>query len=345
MNAAIAGPFGSQLPRRGLAVTLALTLAGALVVAVSLATGTFGLSLPEVWATLTGSPPAAMAATVVFDFRLPRVVVALLCGGMLALSGAVLQALTRNGLADPSLLGVSQGAALAVVTLIVLWPEGPQALRTPLAFAGAILAAVLVQGVASGSRGAGPLRLILSGVGLSAFLSALIGVLLTHGNLNEAQAALGWLAGSINAASWAEARALALVALILLPGAVALSRPLSALRMGAELATGLGLRIELARGGAVLLAVLAAAAATAAVGPLGFVGLIAPHMVSRLARTGTGLHLVNSALMGGLVVALADLLGRALFAPLQIPAGLVTALIGVPVFAILLLRGGRISST
>lgn len=344
MTVMVAGPFGSRLPRRGVAVLLALTLAALLVVALSLASGTYGLSLSQVWATLTGAPPEPMAATVVFDFRLPRVVVALLCGAMLALSGAVLQALTRNGLADPSLLGVSQGAALAVVALIVLWPEAPHALRTPLAFAGAILAAALVQAVASGPRGAGPLRLILTGVGLSAFLSALIGVLLTHGQLQEAQAALGWLAGSINAASWAEARALAIVALLLVPGVVALTRPLSALQLGTEVATGLGLRLGFARGGAVLLAVLAAAAATAAVGPLGFVGLIAPHMASRLARSGTGLHLVNSALMGGLVVALADLLGRSLLAPLQIPAGLVTALIGVPVFAILLLRGGRISA-
>jgi iron complex transport system permease protein len=342
MTVTLAGPFGTRLPRRGVAVLLALVPAAAVVVAASLSVGTYGLSLGEVWATLTGAPPEPMAATVVFEFRLPRVLVALLCGAMLALSGAVLQALTRNSLADPSLLGVSQGAALAVVALIVLVPEAPQSLRTPLAFGGGLVAAALVQALASGPKGAGPLRLILAGVGLSAFLSALIGVMLTHGNLDEAQAALGWLSGSINAASWAEVKALALAALALVPGAVALARPLTALRLGPELATGLGLPLARARAGAVLFAVLAAAAATAAVGPLGFVGLIAPHMAARLALTGTGLHLANSALMGGLVVALADLAGRTLFAPLQIPAGLVTALIGVPVFAALLLRGGRV---
>lgn len=340
MTATLTGPFGARLPRRGVVVLASLLACCGLVVGISLATGSYGLTLAQVWATLTGTPPEPMAATVVFEFRLPRVIVALLCGGMLALSGAVLQAVTRNGLADPSLLGVSQGAALAVVGLIVLFPEAPHGMRTPLAFLGAVLATLVVQAVASGPQGAGPLRLILAGVGLSAFLSALIGAMLTHGNLQEAQSALGWLAGSVNAASWAEVQGLTIAALLILPAVVALARPLTALRFGPEVATGLGLSVRTARGGAVILAVLAAAGAVAAVGPLGFVGLIAPHMAARLARTGTGLHLANSAIMGALVVALADLLGRAVFASLQIPAGLVTALIGVPVFAWLLLRGG-----
>ncbi len=340
MTAMLRGPFGSRLPGRGVAVSLGLLAAVAVVVAVSLATGSYGLTIPQVWSTLTSNPPEPMAATVVFEFRLPRVIVALLCGAMLALSGAVLQVLTRNGLADPSLLGVSQGAALAVVALIVLLPEAPQGLRSPMAFAGAVMATVIVQAVATGPQGAGPLRLILAGVGLSAFLSALIGAMLTHGNLQEAQSALGWLAGSVNAASWAEVRGLSMAALLILPAAIALARPLAALRFGPEVATGLGLPLQQVRGGAVTLAVLAAAAAVAAVGPLGFVGLIAPHMAARLARTGVGLHLANSALTGALVVALADLIGRTVVAPVQIPAGLVTALIGVPVFAALLMRGG-----
>ncbi len=340
----LSGPFGTRLSRRGLAVMAALAVLSAGIVAVSLATGSYGLSIAQVWETLNGAPPEPMAATVVFEFRLPRVIVALLCGGMLALSGAILQGLTRNGLADPGLLGVSHGAALAVVTLIVLYPQAPHGLRTPLAFGGAILSTIVVQIAATGPKGAGPLRLILSGIGVSAFLGALISVMLTHGNLNEAQSALGWLSGSINSASWAEVVALSIASLMILPAAIALARPLSALRFGPEVATGLGLTLRTARGGAVFLAVFAAAAATAAVGPLGFVGLIAPHMAARIARTGTGLHLANAALMGAAVVALADLLGRSLFAPVQIPAGLVTALLGVPVFAVLLFKGGRVDA-
>ena len=339
----IAGPFGTRLPRRGLSVLAGLALVSACVLAVSLMSGTYGLPLGQVWATLTGNPPSEMAATVVFNFRLPRALVALACGAMLALSGAVLQGLTRNGLADPSLLGVSQGAALAVVALIVLFPQAPTGLRTPLAFCGSLMAAGLVQALATGPRSAGPLRLILIGVGLSAFLSALTSTLLTHGKLQEAQSALGWLSGSINSAGWDEVVSLTLVALLLVPATVALARPLGPLRFGPEVAQGLGLSLNLARGGTVLLAVAAAAASTAAVGPLGFVGLIAPHMAARLVRTGPGLHLALSATTGALIVALADLAGRTAFAPVQIPAGIVTAVIGVPIFAALLMRGGGIS--
>lgn len=339
MMAVLAGPFGTSLPARGVAALVVLVLAALGLVAFSLMIGTYGLPLKDVWLVLTAGAVPDMARTVVLEFRLPRVLVALICGAMLALSGAVLQGLTRNGLADPSLLGVSQGAALAVVGLIVLAPNAPHGLRPPAAFTGALFAAGLVQWLASGPRGAGPLRLILMGIGLSSFLSALTSTLLTHGKLEDAQSALGWLSGSVNSAGWPEVRVLTLSALVIAPAAVALARPLAPLRFGPDVARGLGISLPLARGSAVLLAVAAAAVSTAAVGPLGFVGLIAPHMAARLARSGPGLHLALSAVTGALVVGLADLAGRSLFAPLQIPAGLVTALIGVPVFAALLWRG------
>ena len=166
------------------------------LVAVSLMIGTYGLPLVSYGRVGVGAEVPDMARTVVLEFRLPRVLVALICGAMLALSGAVLQGLTRNGLADPSLLGVSQGAALAVVGLLVLAPTAPHGLRPPAAFAGALMAAGLMQWLASGPRGAGPLRLILMGIGLSSFLSALTSTLLTHGKLEEAQSALGWLSAA-----------------------------------------------------------------------------------------------------------------------------------------------------
>lgn len=332
---------GAGAPALAAFATLAaLALA---VVALSLMLGTYGLSLSGLGATLAGNPPDDTARTVVLELRLPRSLAALACGALLGLSGAILQGLTRNGLADPSLLGVSQGAALAVVGLIVLAPGAPQGLRAPLAVLGSLAAAGLVQALAAGPRGAGPLRLVLTGLGLSAFLSALISTLLTHGGLREAQAALGWLAGSVNAAGWAEVRLLALAALLAAPATVVLARPLGALRFGPEVAQGLGLPLARARGGALVLAVAAAAVATAAAGPLAFVGLVAPHAATRLARTGPGAHLALSAAAGAVLVAAADLAGRTLVAPAQIPAGLVTALIGGPAFALLLLRGGASS--
>lgn len=303
----------------------------------SLFMGSYGLGLSGVWQALTGASEG-MDATVVLEFRLPRLIVALLTGGLMAVSGCILQAVTRNDLADPSLLGVSHGAALATVALIVLLPTAPYALRTPAAFGGALLATALVQMVTAQG---GPMRLVLSGIGMSSLLAALISAILTQGKLQEASAALGWLSGSVNTASWAEVRSLTIVAIALIPCVALLARPLGVLRFGAEVATGLGLPVTLARRCALGVAVIAAASATAAVGPLAFVGLIAPHMAARVARTGMGGRLMLSSMTGALTVGIADLVGRMAFAPIQIPAGLVTSIIGVPVFVAILHRHNR----
>lgn len=305
--------------------------------AASLFLGSYGLDISGVWQSLMGAGNT-MDATVLFEFRLPRLVVALLTGGLMAVSGCVLQAVTRNDLADPSLLGVSHGAALATVALIVLMPTAPYALRTPAAFGGALLATALVQLVTAQG---GPMRLVLSGIGMSSLLAALISAILTHGNLQEASSALGWLSGSVNTASWAEVRSLSIVVVALVPCVALLARPLSVLRFGEDVATGLGLPVSLARRCALGVAVIAAASATAAVGPLAFVGLIAPHMAARLAQTGMGGRLLLSIMTGALTVGIADLVGRMAFAPIQIPAGLVTSIIGVPVFVAILYRQNR----
>ncbi len=273
-----------------------------------------------------------MAQIVLLDYRLPRLLLAMGCGAGLALSGALLQGLTRNPLADPGLLGVSQGAALAVVALIVLTPAAPFGLRLPVAFGGALAAAALVQAL---GRGAG-LRLILSGIGLSALLAALISALLTHGGLREAETALGWMAGSLHAATLPQAELMALILLALAPLCALLAPALGVLRLGEEVARALGLPLLRARRLVLLVAVLAAAAPVALVGPLGFIGLIAPHLVARLSRS-PAQHLWLSALSGAALLALADLAGRSL-GPVQVPAGLITSILGAPVFLWLLIR-------
>lgn len=336
----IPGFSGAHLSGRGAVLSASLVAMAGVLGLTNLATGSYGLGLDELWSVVTGHPQEDIEWTVVVEFRLPRFFVAFLCGGMLALSGAILQVLTRNAMADPALLGVSQGAALAVVGLIVLFPQAPHGLRTPLAFLGAIMATLVVQAVAGGPKSAAPLRLVLSGIGISAFLGALISALLTHGALRDAQAALRWLSGSVNTASWDEVRALTIASVLILPVALIVTRPLLALRFGPEVAVGLGVNIRRDRNAALLLAVFSAAAATAAAGPIGFVGLLAPQMAARVARTDTGMLLINSTLMGACIVVLADLAGRSLLAPTQIPAGLFTALIGVPPFVLLLMRGG-----
>ena len=293
------------------------------VAALSLLSGAYPVSM-------SGDDPLGLI--VLAEYRLPRLLLAMGCGAGLALSGALLQGLTRNPLADPGLLGVTQGAALAAVALIVLAPAAPYGLRLPVAFGGALAAAALVQALGRGAA----LRLILSGIGLSALLSALISALLTHGGLREAETALGWLAGSLHAATLPQAGLMALILLALAPLCALLAPALGVLRLGAEVARALGLPLLRARRLVLLVAVLAAAAPVALVGPLGFIGLIAPHLAARLSRS-PARHLWLSALTGAALLALADLAGRSL-GPVQVPAGLITSILGAPVFLWLLIR-------
>lgn len=339
------GAVTFALPARALGVLAILAgLTAALIVA-SLMTGSYPLDVGGVLATLAGAAPSDTAATVVWQFRFPRTLAAILAGALLALSGATLQNVTRNPLADPSLVGVSQGAGLAVVAAIVAFPELPQALRPLLAFAGALAVAALIQWIAMRRTGGATMRFILTGIGVAAFISAATAALLTYGQIDRALSALGWLAGSVHAAGWGDVAVLSLTLAALAPALFAASRPMAAMRLGPEMAAGLGVRVRTTRIALITLSVALAAAAVAMVGPLGFVGLVAPHLAHRLARSGVGLHLALSAAAGALLVGAADLAGRAIFAPVQLPAGLVTAIIGVPVFVLLILRSqGRTHS-
>jgi len=327
-----------RLPLRAMLVLGLLLVALLAIVSVSLATGSYGVALGDVLDTLRGATVSRAIDNVVWEFRFPRTLAAILVGAMMAMSGAALQNATRNGLADPSLVGVSQGAALAVVTLTVVFPDVSGNLRPWAAFAGAILVAMAVQGLSRTKQGGSTIRFILMGIGLSAFISSITSAMMTYGDIDRAMAALAWLAGSINAAGWHDVWTLLAWLAVLLPMLLAISRTMSALRFGEAAAVGLGAPVRLVRNLQLAVAVALAAIATSVVGPLGFVGLIAPHAAQRLAPAGMAMHLILTACIGALLVVLADLIGRAAFAPIQIPAGLLTALIGVPLFVVLLLR-------
>ncbi|MDX8354776.1 iron ABC transporter permease [Cognatiyoonia sp. IB215182] len=332
------GRVALQVPMKALMVSCGLALAIVGVLTWSLMTGSYPMTSAEVWATLFGDPPSDTASTVVWEFRFPRTLVAFIVGAFLALSGAALQYVTRNPLADPSLVGVSQGAALVVVSVTILAPTMGYFWRPMLAFGGSLTVAAIILAAASSHRGGETLRFILMGIGVAALISSFTQALLTYGDIDRAMSALGWLAGSVHSVGWDEVRWLTATACIVMPALFFAARPLSAIRFGEDVATGLGIRVRVARWGLVILAVSLAATAVAAVGPLGFVGLVAPHLARRLAHSGVGLHLVLTALTGALMVGLADFAGRAAFAPIQIPAGLVTAIIGVPVLVFLILR-------
>ena len=334
-----------RLPVRAMVMAGVLLALIVIVGSISLATGSYGVTLDQLLETLRGMSISRAIDNVVWEFRFPRTLAAALVGAMMALSGAALQNVTRNGLADPSLVGVSQGAALAVVAMTVLFPQVGTGLRPWAAFGGSILVAILIQALSHTRQGGSAIRFILMGIGVAAFISSITSALMTYGEIDRAMAALAWLSGSINAATWADVYVLAGWSVVLLPLLLALSRAMSVLRMGEVTAVGLGAPVRWARYALISVAVAFAAIATSVVGPLGFVGLIAPHAARRMAHAGVGMHLILTALTGALLVSCADLIGRAAFAPIQIPAGLLTALIGVPIFVWLLGRARSQSSS
>jgi iron complex transport system permease protein len=272
--------------------------------------------------------------------RLPRALVAVLVGAALAVSGAILQGLTRNDLAAPDIVGVNAGAGLVAVSMIVLFPSVPAAYLPPAAFAGAFVVAVLLYLLAwRGSSS--PMRLILIGVGISAVATALTTVMITYGDIYQVSQALVWLTGSVYGRTWEQIWPLLPWLLVFMPLAFLRARHLNTLTLGDEVARGLGARIELERGLLLLASVALAASAVATAGTIGFVGLMSPHIARRLVGPAHGGLLPVAAMTGGAIVMLADLLGRTMFAPTEIPCGIVTAAVGAPFFLYLLYRSRK----
>lgn len=270
---------------------------------------------------------------IVWDIRLPRLLMALLCGAMLGMAGAAMQSITRNGLADPGLLGVKEGSSVAVLALILLFPALGLVWRPLVGMAGGLLAALVVLLLA---RDVSRPRFILLGIGVSWTLAAGIGVFMTTADVRDVQTALVWMAGSLHAATWP----LLLVATCwALPAALILfltARAADVALLGHQAAAGLGVRLAWLMRVRFIAPVLLTAACVSCVGSIGFVGLIAPHMARFLLRGGQVALLSGSALLGALLVLVADSLGRLAFAPLQIPAGIVISLTGGPFFLLLL---------
>ena len=312
-------------------------LVGALLLAI--AAGAAALPLRDVIDALFGGSDAATRA-IVLELRLPRAMLAVVAGGALAVSGAVFQALLRNPLAEPYVLGVSGGAAVGAIGAIVLGVAAATVVVPLAALAGALAAVLLVYRIAAGVGGVLDTRvLLLAGVVVGAFCNALILLLLTLADVESFRSAVFWMMGSLAAARWSTTTLLALYAL---PGVVVLvgmARPLNLLTLGEETAAYLGTRTERLKLAAYLIASLLVAASVAACGIIGFIGLIVPHALRLLWGSDHRLLLPASFLGGGAFLLLADTAARTLAAPAELPVGVVTALIGVPLFMLLLVRG------
>ncbi|MBD2729359.1 iron ABC transporter permease [Nostoc sp. FACHB-892] len=279
-------------------------------------------------------------AFVIHNLRLPRTLVAFMVGVALAISGTIFQGLTRNPLADPAIIGINAGASLAAVTVIVLFPSAPIYTLPLSAFAGALLMAGLIYWLAW-NNGSSPLLFILMGIGLDAIARAITSLLITFGEIYDVSNALVWLAGSVYGRTWEQVFLLLPWLIVFVPMALTLARHLNALNLGDDVAKGLGSRVEWQRGLLVLVGVALAGAGVATAGMIGFVGLIAPHLGRQLVGTNHEGLIPVSALLGGMIVVMADLVGRTLFAPIELPCGVVTAAIGAPYFLYLLIRNRK----
>jgi iron complex transport system permease protein len=314
-----------------------VVLAAAVVLGVRF--GPVPLTTGEVLRALAGSG-SDETRSIVVELRLPRVILGTLVGGGLSLAGATLQALLRNPLAEPYILGISGGASVGAVLVLALGLAVGGSWVLPLAaFAGALVAIALVFRVATAaSRGLDVRALLLAGVVVGAFFGACIAFILSISDARTVQSAMYWIMGSLAGADWRE---VVLAAAYTLPAAallLAFARPLNLLAIGEDTAHSLGADVELVKRVALGVAALLTAAGVAVAGVIGFVGLVVPHAVRLIVGSDHRALLPLSFLGGGAFLTLADLVARLALAPTEIPIGVITAFVGVPLFLLLLRR-------
>jgi len=324
--------------RRALLVLAALTGLALLSLCVALAAGSMAVSLGDVLRAVSGSGDG-LAVEVVRGLRLPRALAAFACGGLLALAGALMQVLLRNPLADPYVLGISGGAAVGALSAMLAGLA--LAIINLFAFAGAFAAMLVVFGLAHGDSSWTRTRLLLTGVIVASGCGAVVALIMSIAPEEGLRGMLFWLMGDLGHSSspWPALTMLALGLLFVLP----FTRELNLLSRGDTLAQALGVSVSRAKLGIYVLASLLTAVAVTTAGSIGFIGLVVPHLVRlAMSRLGWGndlrLLLPASALFGGSLLVLADTLARTVIAPQQLPVGVLTALLGVPVFLFLLGR-------
>ncbi|WP_246105392.1 FecCD family ABC transporter permease [Sporomusa termitida] len=279
---------------------------------------------------------------VLFVFRMPRIVTAMLVGAGLAMAGCIIQGISRNALADPGLLGINAGAGLMVVLFVLLFPvkAGPVLFTLPfLALMGAGGTAALVYLLAYKKQaGLSSIRLILTGIAIQAGISAAIIVLTIILDESQFYFIAVWLAGQFGGANWRQVMIVLPWLLIIVPYVLYKARVLDVLNMGEEAAWGLGVAVERERRGLLVAAVALAAACVSVCGGISFVGLLVPHLARQLVGAGHQLLLPCSALIGAMLLVAADMLARTVVQPSEIPAGIIFAIVGVPCFMVLLAK-------
>lgn len=324
-----------------LILTAGVALLGAALI-LGVAVGTVTIKPAAVWQALIHYDPDSAQHRIIRLLRLPRVLAGAITGACFAVAGAIMQGMTRNPLADSGLLGLNAGAGLGLAICFVLYPEGSYLYTLLFSFIGACLGAALVFGAGSVTRGGESwLRLALAGAAVSALLSAVSSGIAIFYQIG--QELTFWQAGGVAGTNWTQLTVIAPWALVAFAGAMALSRSVNLLSLGEEVATGLGQNIARTKLLGLLVVLALAGIAVSVVGPIAFVGLIIPHVTRYLVGMDYRYIIPCSAVLGSLLIVLADLAARMINRPFETPIGALIALIGVPFFLYLARkRGGRL---
>ncbi|WP_424928282.1 FecCD family ABC transporter permease [Amaricoccus tamworthensis] len=346
---AVSTTLALPVDRRQRARRLHLWLAAALAVVAlaSLDTGATGLSLPHLLGTLAGGGElSAVERTVLFDIRLPRLFLGMCVGAALAVSGTVMQGLFRNPLADPGIVGVSSGAGLGAIGVIVLGAALPVSVQAVVgthlvpvaAFVGSWLTTLTLYRVATRRGFTSVATMLLAGIALGALFAALSGVMIYLADDRQLRDLTFWGLGSLAGASWAKLLAAGPIMVLAMLIAFTLGRGLNGLALGEATAAHIGIRVQRLKNMAIVTVAAATGAAVAVSGGIGFIGIVVPHLLRLASGPDHGPLLINSALLGAILLVIADTIARVVVAPTELPIGIITAVLGAPVFLWILLR-------
>lgn len=334
------------------AVILPLLVVGVIAAfLLSVALGPIPITLSEIGAALTGGPVDAMLRDVILDLRIPRSLMGLAVGAVLAVGGTAMQGLFRNPLADPTLIGVSGGAALAAAGFIVFGaaltfiPDGLRLYAMPVAaFLGGVVVVLVIQRLAQRDGRTDIATMLLAGIAVNAVVMAGIGLLTFIGDDAQLRTINFWMLGSLGGSGWGPLSAVGPVSLLVVLACLALARVLDGMMLGEREAQTLGFNVETAK--RLLIVAVAAGVGTAVAfcGVIVFVGIVAPHMVRIAIGPAHRALLIGAALLGGILMLLADTLCRLIVAPAELPIGIVTSLLGAPFFLALLIGRSRAQS-
>lgn len=302
-----------------------------LAICISLVFGTETIKLATVWQAIFDYHSDNKAHQIVQEIRLPRALIAALIGSYLSLSGAIMQAITRNSLAEPSLLGVSYGAAFSLVITIALFPSVSNIGETVASMVGAGLSVLFVFMLAASSKGGtSHVKLALAGAAVGMFLNSLTSTVALHFDVSKEMSF--WYAGGLANTNWNDFKILSFVGFIGIPIVFVIARALTLLNLGEEVTQGLGIHLNLVKALSVAAVLLLTGASVSVAGSIGFVGLVVPHISRMLVGPDYRFLLPVSAVLGSLLLVLADVGARMMNSPFETPIGVVTAAIGVPFF-------------